>query len=338
LANPPASSRLRLAFFGTPDFAIPTLERLLGGRHELAVVVCQPDRRRGRGRAPSPAPVAQLALRARVPLIRAERVGDALDELRAHAPDLGVVVAFGQLLPRAIREAPTRGYLINGHASLLPRYRGAAPIARCILDGERVTGVSVMRVERELDAGPVALQRELAIGERENAGELAQRLARLTADALEEVIEQIAGDRVRWIAQDDARASYAPKLARADARLDWRDGALALCRRVRAMAPTPGAFTTLAGAELRILDAVADRAGPPAAGRAADARAERAGAADGSACAPPGSVRYDSAGALRVATGDGWLLPLVIQRPGKRALDVEAFLRGCAIPDGARLE
>jgi len=316
LATAPSSAPLRLAFFGTPDFAVPSLERLIRGRHEVVAVVCQPDRRRGRGRKPSPAPVASVALRAGVPLLRPEHVSDALAELRACAPDLGVVVAFGQYLPKRIREAPKRGYMINGHASLLPRYRGAAPIARCILDGAVVTGVSVMRVEQQMDAGPVALQREIEIGEHENAGELSERLSQLTAEALEEALEQIADDRVRWIAQDDARASFAPKLSRADGALAWTDSASALCRRVRAMAPSPGAFTTLQGEDLRILDARWDQS-----------PADRA----------PGTVQVDSAQTLMIATGDGWLLPRVLQRPGKRPLDVDAFVRGRPIVDGTRL-
>ena len=318
MAAAPSSSPLRLAFFGTPDFAVPTLERLIEGRHEIVRVVCQPDRRRGRGRKASPAPIAEVALNAGVPLLRPENAGDdeALAEFRACEPDLGVVVAFGQFLPKAIREAPALGYLINGHASLLPRYRGAAPIPHCILDGETVTGVSVMRVEKEMDSGPVALQREIEIGEHENAGELSARLSALTAELLEEVIEQIADKRVEWTSQDGTRATYAPKIERSDAQLFWTESANALCRRVRAMAPSPGAFTTFEGESLQILDARAD-----------ETRADL----------PPGTVRVDSARELRIATGDGWLLPRILQRPGKRAMDIGAFARGKPILDGTQL-
>ncbi len=281
-------------------------------------VVCQPDRRRGRGRKTSAAPVADVALAAGVPLMRPESIADAeaIAEFRGCKPDLGVVVAFGQFLPRAIRETPSLGYLINGHASLLPRYRGAAPIPHCILDGATVTGVSAMRVEREMDSGPVALQRKIEIGEHENAGELSQRLAKLTADTLEEVIEEIADDRVRWVPQDDTRATFAPKIGRSDAQLIWSQNAEALCRRVRAMAPSPGAFAILEGENLQILDARSDAA-----------PADRA----------PGTVCVGAAHELRIATGDGWLLPRILQRPGKRALDVAAFMRGRPISDGTRL-
>jgi len=318
LATTPTGPPLRLAFFGTPDFAVPTLERLLEGRHEVVCVVCQPDRRRGRGRKTSPAPVADVALAAGVPLMRPENIGDAeaLAAFRACESDLGVVVAFGQFLPNAIRRAPARGYLINGHASLLPNYRGAAPISRCILDGAKITGVSAMRVEREMDSGPVALQREIEIGEFENAGELSERLAKLAAETLDEVIEQIADDRVSWVPQDGARATFAPKIGRFDAELIWSESAEALCRRVRAMAPSPGAFTIFEAENLQILDARSDSS-------PADLAA--------------GTVCVRSAQELRIATGDGWLLPRILKRPGKRALDVEAFMRGKPIPDGTLL-
>ena len=312
------SRRLRLAFFGTPEFAVPTLERLIGGPHAVVAVICQPDRQRGRGRRVSTAPVADVAQRAGIDLMRPASVGatELADELRARTPDLGVVVAFGQLIPKAIRELPSLGYLVNGHASLLPRYRGAAPIVHCILGGDSVTGVSAMRVERKLDAGPVALQREIAIGKTENRGELSDRLARLTADLLEELVEQIAEDRVVWIPQDDSRATSAPKIERFDGKLIWSESAEALVRRVRAMAPTPGAFSDLEGETLRILDARSEPSAPNS---------------------PPGTVRALQKGGLRIATGDGWLLPRVLQRAGKRPLEVEEFLRGRPIPDGAIL-
>lgn len=278
----------------------------------------QPDRRRRRRGAPSPSPVAEVALREGIPLLRPERVGESevIEALSRTSPDLGVVVAFGQFLPKPIREAPRLEYLINGHASLLPKFRGAAPIARAILAGETTTGVSVMRVEREMDAGAVALVRELPIGPDETAGELAARLSRLTADAIAEVVDRIRDGRVVWTPQDHARATYAPKLERPEARLDWNDSAEALVRRVRAMAPAPGAFTTLGEETLRVLAA----------------RAEPDPVDD-----PPGTVRHASGVPLRVATGEGWLVPLRLQRAGARVLEVEAYLRGRPISDGVRL-
>jgi len=310
---------LRLAFFGTPAFAVPTLQRLLRSRHPVCVVISQPDRPRGRGRRVSPSPVAEEALDAGVALLRPERVGDPAVEaaLRAHAPDLGVVVAFGQFLPRRVREAPRLGYCVNAHASLLPRLRGAAPIARAILAGERETGISVMRVEREMDAGPVALRRATAIGPEETAGELEARLALLAADAIGEAVEEIAARRVRWTPQDPAGMSFAPKLERDEARLDPAEAAQALVRRVRAFAPRPGAFVVVSGETLRILAAHAE---------------------PGPCDASPGTLRAGVASALRIATRDGWLVPDVLQRAGGRPLPAAEFQRGHPLHDGARIE
>jgi methionyl-tRNA formyltransferase len=317
-ARPPAAGGLRLIFFGTPAFAVPTLEKLLAGPHPVVGVVSQPDRPRGRGRKTAPSPVSSLAERAGVTLLRPQRVGDpeVEAELRRLAPDLGVVVAFGQFLPKRIRELPRLGYLINAHASLLPRHRGAAPIQRAILAGDRRSGVSVMRVEREMDAGPVALVRELEIGPEETGGELAERIAALGAAAVAEVIDQIAQGRVRWAPQPEQGVTLAPKLAAADAGLDFRDSAAALARLVRALAPSPGASTWIDGDRLAILAARA-----------------QVGPVD----ADPGTVRRGSDPLLRIATGDGWLIPLVVQRAGGRALAIDAFLRGRTLHDGTKL-
>lgn len=313
-----ASRRLRLAFFGTPAIAVPTLEKLLAGTHPVVAVVSQPDRGRGRGRKVTPSPVAELAQRAGIPLLRPEKVGspDAREALAETQPDLGVVVAFGQFIPRRIRELPTLGYCINGHASLLPRWRGAAPIARAILAGDDRTGVSAMRVEREMDAGPVAQTRVLSIGPDESAGELTERIGAVAAELLAEVVDEIALGTAHWTPQESAGVRLAPKLERSEAALDWSEPAVALARRVRAMAPSPGAFTHLRGEVLRVLAATAE---------------------PGPVDAKPGTVRREQGLPLRVATGDGWLVPRILQRAGGKALEVAAYLRGRDIPDGARL-
>jgi methionyl-tRNA formyltransferase len=309
---------LRLAFFGTPEFAVPALTRLLEGPHRVVAVVSQPDRPRGRGRHASAAPVAALALAAGVPLLRPERVGapGVAAELERFAPDLGVVVAFGQFLPKHIRELPRLGYLINAHASLLPRHRGAAPIAHAILAGDTETGISIMRVEREMDAGAVCLVKRTALGPDETRGALEERLAALAAEAVAEALDEIAGGRARFVAQDEARASTAPKLEAELAALDFALPASVLARRVRALAPRPGAAAALGGERLRILAA---RAEPGACDR------------------PPGVVAR-SGGELRVATGEGWLALERLQRPGGRPLARDDFLRGFDVPDGAKLE
>jgi methionyl-tRNA formyltransferase len=284
----------------------------------VVAVVSQPDRPRGRGRHASASPVSEVALRARIPLLQPERVGDAatIDALRAFAPDLGVVVAFGQFLPKVARELPSLGYTINGHASLLPKLRGAAPIAHAILGGERETGISVMRVEREMDAGAVALVRRTRIGDDETTGELEARLALLCADALAEAIDSIAEGTLSWTPQDASAATFAPKIDREQARLDFSRTAVDLVRVVRAFAPRPGAFTLFRGEPLRILAA---RALP------------------GLVTLPAGAVRREGAAILRIATRDGWLEPTCVQRAGGRVLAVSDFLRGCDVHDGESL-
>ena len=297
---------------------MPTLVRLLAGPHDVAAVVTQPDRPRGRGRKASPSPVAESAAAAGVPILRPERVGDAgsVDALRALDTDLGVVVAFGQFLPKQVRELPRLGLLVNGHASILPLHRGAAPIAHSILAGDTETGVSVMRVEREMDAGPVCQVLKIPIGADESAGELEERLAETAAEAISSALPEIEAGRVRWTEQDSAAATFAPKLESADGRLDFRRSAAELARRVRGLTPRPGTFFLLGGERIRILRAEASK--------------EPAGDA-------PGVVRIVD-GVLRVATGTGWLIPLELQKPGGRPTPSDAFLRGRPIPDGTRLE
>ena len=308
---------MRLVFFGTPDYAVPSLQRLLDGPHEVVASVSQPDRPRGRGRKTVPAPVAECAIAHDVPALRPAKVGDpeVVEQLRALEPELGVVVAFGQFMPKKIRELPTLGYCINGHASLLPRWRGAAPIQRALLAGDTETGVCVMRVEREMDAGAVAKRGVLRIGEDEDAGSLSARMAELTATLLAETVDEIAAGRVTWTEQPEIGVTLAPKLERAESVLDLREPAEALVRRVRAFAPEPGARVSLGGEPLRILAARAEPGDTP----------------------PPGTARADKE-QLRIATGEGWLVPSLLQRPGKRPVATDAFLRGRAIESGTRFD
>lgn len=316
---------LRIVFFGTPEIAVPTLEALLAGPHEIVGVVSQPDRPRGRGRKLSPSPVAEVALREKLPLLRPEKVGDAESTaaLADLAPDLGIVVAFGQFLPKKIRELPSRGYLINAHASLLPKYRGAAPIARVILDGETETGISVMRIEREMDAGPVALVEATRIGATENAAELALRLGDLAASAISRAVDLIARDEIAWTDQDASRATFAAKIEKGDAILDLRESARALAARIHAVSPKPGgAVTLIDGDRQEVLKVSRALTLPYALG----VRPE-AGQLD----------RSDPEHPLRIATGDGWLLPTTLQRPGGKALPLADFMRGFEISDRARL-
>ncbi|MCH2184350.1 methionyl-tRNA formyltransferase [Myxococcota bacterium] len=295
-------------------------------RHCVAGVISQPDRGRGRGRRRTPSPVSAWALDQAVPLLRPERVGDAesLAFLDEQQPDLGVVIAFGQFIPKTVREQPRLGYLINAHASLLPRHRGASPIQAAILAGDQETGISVMRVEKEMDAGAVALIRETSIGDQEDTGQRTQRLGELAADAILEAVVQIADDRAIWSEQDTRRVTYAPRIEKHEGRLDWNEAAAALVRRVRALAPKPGAFTALpripgrAPESLKILSARAIPSPTP------------------SALPSPGRLHRppDDPSALWVATGDGWVALERVQRSGGRVLGIHDFLRGYPLEEG----
>ena len=333
---------------------MPTLARLFEGPHEVVAVVSQPDRRRGRGRKLSPSPVAALALERGVPLYRPDSANDPefAAALAEHAIDTGVVVAFGQFLPKRIRELPREGYLINAHASLLPRYRGAAPIARAILAGETQTGISLMKIAREMDAGAVALVRELSIGADEDAAALTDRLSRLAAQTVADALDQIARGTIEWTEQDHALASEAPKLERADAQLDWSEASERIVCRVRAMAPKPGAVTSLDGEPLRILAAeslpaafdpqprvpgTVVRGDPSPIVHGDPLPVVRSDQLPGTAPQLPGTVVRGDPPLVRVATGDGWLVPLRVQRAGGKVLEIAAFLRGHELASGVRL-
>jgi methionyl-tRNA formyltransferase len=316
---------LRIVFFGTPEIAAPTLEGLIAGPHEVVGIVSQPDRPRGRGRKLSPSPIAAVALREELPLLRPENVGDAetVAALKELAPDLGIVVAFGQFLPKKVRELPTCGYLINAHASLLPKYRGAAPIARVILDGETETGISVMRIEKEMDAGPVALVESTPIGAAENTAELSLRLADLAASAIAQAVALVAQDAIEWTEQDASQATFAAKIEKSDATLDLRESAHDLASRIHAVSPKPGGSVTLLGGGEEIVLKIS--------------RAEASSYLDGKAPAIGSLDRDHPEIPLRIATGDGWLIPTLLQRPGGKALPIPDFLRGFEIPEAARL-
>jgi methionyl-tRNA formyltransferase len=291
---------LAVVFAGTPEFALPSLDAIAASRHRLEAVFTQPDRPSGRGRHLAAGPVKQRALALGVPLRQPATLKDgaAAREIAAFAPDVMVVVAYGLLLPPEILRLPRHGCL-NVHASLLPRWRGAAPVARAILAGDERTGVCIMRMEAGLDTGPVMLRRELAIGARETAGELEARLAEEGGEAIVVALDALAAGSATFTPQDPGQATYAGKLAKAEARLDWREDAAALARRVRALNPRPVAETTLEGAQLRIHEAEAVAAAP---GRV------------------PGTILAAGADGIVVMTGDGALALRRVQLPGRRAV------------------
>jgi len=233
---------MRILFYGTPAFALPTLRALLD-RHTVVAVVTQPDRPAGRGQRLQPSPVKQLAAARGLPVLQPPRLREPgwAERLRALEPEVAVVVAFGQILPRPILDVPARGS-INAHASLLPRYRGAAPIAWAIIRGERETGITTFLMDEGMDTGPTLLRRAIPIGADETAGELAARLAELGAEVLLETLDRLP--TLTPAPQDHAAATLAPRLRKEDGRLDWTRPAGELAARIRAVNPWPGASTT----------------------------------------------------------------------------------------------
>ena len=289
---------LAVVFAGTPDFAVPSLEAITSSRHRLVAVFTQPDRPSGRGRRLTAGPVKERALALGIPVRQPDtmRDADAREAIASFAPDVMVVVAYGLLLPTDVLALPRFGCL-NVHASLLPRWRGAAPIARAILAGDAATGVCIMRMEAGLDTGPVMLARELAIDARATAGELELRLAEEGGAAVVAALDALDTGTAKFTPQDPRLATYAAKLSKAEARLDWREGAAALERRVRALNPRPIAETTLDGAQLRIFESrvVAASPGPV-----------------------PGTILSAGADGIVVMTGEQGLALTRVQLPGRR--------------------
>jgi methionyl-tRNA formyltransferase len=306
---------MRIVFFGTPVFAVASLQALLHDRFTVAGVVTQPDKPQGRSRSELiPPPVKVAALAAGIPVLQPVRpLGDVFTaSLRRLEPDLGVVVAYGHILRPDVLSVPSRG-MINVHASLLPRHRGAAPIQHAILAGDRETGISIMQMEEGLDSGPVLHQVATAIGADETAGALAGRLAELGAAALVEAISLTSSGLARPKLQDHAGATYAAKLDREQARLVWQRDADSLVRQIRAFDPAPGAWTDLNGGTLKLFGAKVT-----------------AGSAE------PGIV-LEATGRLVVAAGGGAVAVSEVQPAGKTRIPVEAWLRGRSVAVGQRL-
>ena len=315
--------RLRIAFAGTPEFALPAIDALAASRHELVGVLTQPDRPAGRGRTLTASPVKRRALQLQLPVSQPERLAtdEQLAELVAWQPDLLVVVAYGLLLPRVVLELPRLGCL-NIHASLLPRWRGAAPIQRAILAGDAETGVAIMALAETLDTGPIFAERRLAIGTHDTAADLQPRLAALGADSLIEVVDLLAAGSAQSHAQNDTGVSNAHKLNKSEAPINWNNSAVAIARQVRAFNPWPVAETLLGAERVRIW------------------RASEATTADDGAAAEtrgvsglPGSILGLHAGTLLVRCGDGALAVEALQLPGKRVISAADFAKTHALRD-----
>lgn len=301
---------MRVVFMGTPDFAVPSLRKLHDAGHELQLVVTQPDRPAGRGRKICSPPVKCLACELGLPVDQRESVNcDAfVARLERLEPDVLVVVAFGQILCQEILDVPKAG-AVNLHASLLPAYRGVAPINWAIVRGERETGVTTMYMARKVDAGEIILSRATPIGERETAGELSARLAELGADLLVETLGLIERGEAPRVPQDPSRASYARKLSREDGEIDWSRMSWEVFDHIRGMTPWPGAYTWYRGRMLHVL-----RAAPSTgAGRRGE----------------PGEIlRIDEARGIEVAAGEGSVWLVSLKPEGRGEMDAGSFARG----------
>lgn len=313
------NSRLRIIFMGTPDFAVSSLERLIAEGHEVVGVFTQPDKPKGRKHILTPPPVKECALLHHIPVYQPESLkhGEAIPILEQAQPDVIVVAAFGMLLKSDVLDFPKYG-CINVHASLLPKYRGAAPINACILNGETETGVTTMLMNEGLDTGDILLSETVAIGENETAGELFDRLAVLGGTVLARTLEAIEAGTLTRTPQDDAQSCYAGMLSKADSPVDWTRSAQEVHNRIRGLSPWPGALTTRDGSPLKLHRSVL----------APECSDEQTG------CSEPGAL-FAEQGRLFVRCGDGNYVELLeVQPHGSRAMDTKSYLLGHPVEAG----
>ena len=306
-------SGLRVIFMGTPDFACPTLQKLIDRGEQVVAVVTQPDRPKGRGQRLMPTPVKDLASRYSIPVCQPHKVRapDFIELLHTMAPDVIVVVAFGQILPKSLLDIPRLG-CINVHASLLPRYRGAAPLNWCIINGERETGVTTMLMDVGLDTGPMLLKRSTPVDENEDIVSLHDRMSAMGAELLSETLDGLAAGTIVPQGQDDSLSCYAPMLKKEDGRIDWHRDARSIHNQVRGLAVWPVAFTVLGDQVLKVY---------------------QTRTAGGSGL--PGTVLRADKHGLEVACLKGSLIIEEMQLAGKKRLDAASFLAGHAVPAGA---
>jgi methionyl-tRNA formyltransferase len=318
LSRPPGGATLRVVFFGTPAFAVPTLEALIGSEHTVVAVVTQPDRPSGRGQKISDAPIKAVAVAARIPCFQPPRLKDPefLETLSSLDLDLGVVAAYGKILPAEVLAVPRQGF-VNVHASLLPRFRGAAPVHRAVIAGERQTGVTIMRVVQALDAGPMLAHAPRPIAPDETSEDVERDLARLGAALLVVTLDDMAEGPVHEVAQDEGSATYAHKLTRLDGVIDWDWPAERIHNLVRGLHPWPHASAFLRGRRYIL---------------------KKTRWSPDSASIPPGVIAEAAGDRLAIATGSGVVEIVEIQPEGRRSMGVREFLAGHPLAAGERFD
>jgi methionyl-tRNA formyltransferase len=310
---------LRIVYFGTPEFAVPTLRALLASGAQVAAVVSQPDRPRGRGHHLTPTPTKALAIEHGVPVLQPDRLRDEafLSAIRELTPDLGVVAAYGKILPESLLQIPRLG-MINVHASLLPRWRGAAPVHRAVIAGDTETGVTIMRVVKALDAGAMMATATRAIDPDESSVDVERDLAERGAGLLVQVAGAMADGRAVETPQDDSRATYAPKITKEEGAVDWGLPAARLHNLVRGLQPWPLVSARIGGARVLVHKTALTTAVTPA---------------------PPGTILRADTERFEIAAGDGHVLRLLVLQPeGKRAMSAREFLAGRHVTPGSKVE
>lgn len=310
---------MKIVFMGTPAFAVPSLQMLVAEGYNVVAVLTQPDRPQGRKKTLTPSPVKEAALALGIPVLQPERLRrpEAVEELAAYEPDLIVTAAYGQILPKSVLDMPKNG-CVNVHGSLLPKYRGGAPIQRSIINGENVTGVTLMYMAEGLDTGDMISRVEVPIGDEDTSGVLFEKLSLAGCDLLKAEMPRLASGRVEAVQQDESEATYAPNLSRDDERIDWSAGSRDIYNRIRGLVPFSGAFTLWNGETFKVWAAA-----QPSGGSAGES--------------VPGTVLAVDAQGVEVKTGDGSLRLTTVQPAGKKAMSAADFSRGAAMKPGTVL-
>ncbi|ANA81813.1 methionyl-tRNA formyltransferase [Paenibacillus glucanolyticus] len=312
---------MKIVFMGTPAFAVPSLEMLIAEGYSIAAVVTQPDRPQGRKKVLTPTPVKEAALRHGIPVLQPQRLRspEAVAELAEYKPDLIVTAAYGQILPKSVLDMPSLGCL-NVHGSLLPAYRGGAPIQRSIINGEAVTGITLMYMAEGLDTGDMIAKAEVPIEETDTAGTMFEKLSQAGAKLLQQELPRLVKGKVDAEPQDEAKATYAPNLTRDDEKIDWSRSSREIYNQIRGLVPYSGGFTLWNGEVFKVWAAA-----NPSSAQVISSEAQ------------PGTVLGLHEEGIVVKTGDGSLTLLTVQPSGKKAMDAAQFVRGTSLAVGTVL-